>query len=343
MVLRPVRPARAWFHTLIVAVGCALASAAGAADGADGGAETRASPAIDAATRARFLALDCEHPAGIAAPETRAGVPAPRIINLQGSVPIVTMESFAEFLIAMGYPEASLRDPHDASLSQSSYASSEDLAGMVAWYYERDGMRPMLIGHSQGGMLVVRTLHELAGGFHDTLNVFDPVTRSAEGRTTIRDPYSHTQTPVVGLKVAFAAALATGTLPRILLGQWSMLPKLRRIPDTVDEFTGFAIAWDPIAGNFATAEPYVALGTASVRNVLLPSSYSHIGLPITAHLASNATTRAWIEEYRPEVAAAPPPADPAIDVRNLLLAADLWFSVRRHWCAEGQRWLQGQS
>ena len=302
-----------------------------------------ASPAIDATARARFLALDCSRPADIAAAETRAGIPAPRIINLQGSVPIVNMASFSEFLIGMGYPEASLRDPHDGSLSQSSYTDSDVLAGMLAWYYERDGMRPMLIGHSQGGMLVVRTLHELAGAFHDAVDVYDPVTHSAQRRTTIRDPFSHVETPVVGLKIAFAAALATGTLPRILLGQWSMVPKLRKIPDTVDEFMGFAIAWDPIAGNFATAEPYVALGTASVRNILLPASYSHIALPITAHLASNATTRAWIDDYRPDVATAPIPDDPAIDVRNLLLAADLWFSIRRHWCIEGQRWLRGQS
>jgi hypothetical protein len=334
MVLRPVRVARAVIRALVIAA-CALAAVSAAATGA----ETEGA----ATARARFLALDCEHPADVGAAGARAGVPAPRIINLHGSVPIVTMASFAEFLTAMGYPEASLRDPHDGSLSQSSFTGSEQLAGMVAWYYERDGMRPMLIGHSQGGMLVVRTLHELAGGFHDALNVYDPVARTAQPRTTIRDPYSHVERPVVGLQVAFAAALATGTLPRILLGQWSMLAKLRKIPDTVDEFTGFAIAWDPIAGNFATADPYVALGTAVVRNVLLPASYSHIGLPITAHLAFDPATRTWIDDYRPDAAAAPIPADPAVDVRNLLHAADLWFSIRRHWCREGQRWLQGQS
>jgi len=335
MALRPVRIARARLRALILAAGCVLVPTTAVA--------TAASPEIEATARTRFLALDCEHPADIAAAGARAGVPAPRIINLQGSVPIVTMESFAEFLMAMGYPEASLRDPQDGSLSLSSYTASDELAGMLAWYYERDAMRPMLIGHSQGGMLVVRTLHELAGGFHDALNVYDPVTRSAQLRTTIRDPHTHAETPVVGLKIAFAAALATGTLPRILLGQWSMLPRLRKIPDTVEEFTGFAIAWDPIAGNFATAEPYVALGSASVRNVLLPATYSHIGLPITAHLAASPATRAWIDGYQPDAAAAPVPADPAIDVRNLLLAADLWFSIRRHWCAEGQRWLRRSS
>lgn len=209
MVLRLVSFARAAIRALVIAAGCGLATVPAAAAG-DGTAN-------DAAARARFLALDCEHAADMAA--ARGEIPAPRIVNLQGSVPIVTMESFAQFLIDMGYPEASLRDPNDGSLSQSSYTSSEELAGMLAWYYERDGMRPMLIGHSRGGMLVVRTLHELAGGFNDAINVYDPVTRTVQPRTTIRDPYSHAERPVVGLSVAFAAALATGTLPRILLGQ----------------------------------------------------------------------------------------------------------------------------
>jgi hypothetical protein len=54
-------------------------------------------------------------------------------------------------------------------------------------------------------------------------------------------------------------------------------------------------------------------------------------------------TRAWIDDYRPDVAAASLPDDPAVDVRNLLHAADLWFSIRRHWCLEGQRWLRAHS
>ena len=331
MALHLVRVARA----LVIVAGCGLGTG-------NASALETAGTTIDAAARARFLALDCEHQAGAAAAFARAGVPAPRVISLHGSLPIVTMDSFGEFLIAMGYPEASLRDPRDGSLTQSSYTSSEELAGMVAWYYERDGMRPMLIGHSRGGSQVVRTLHELAGGFHDALNVYDPVAQTMQPRTTIRDPYSHLVRPVVGLQVAFAAALATGMLPRILFGQWTMVGKLRKIPDTVLEFTGFAIAWDPIAGNFATSDPYVALGTAAVRNVMLPATYSHIGLPITAHLAADPVTRAWIDDYRPDVAAAPIPADPAVDVRNLLHAADLWFSIRRHWCREGQRWLRVQ-
>jgi hypothetical protein len=283
------------------------------------------------------LALDCDQLAGADAAQALALLPAPRIVNLHGSVAFVTMEPFATFLIGMGYPEQALRDPQDGSLSQSSFGSSEELAGALAWHYERDGLRPMLVGHSQGGMLVVRTLHELAGEFNDSVPVYDPVARTAQTRTTIRDPYTHAERPVVGVEVAFAAAIATGTLPRLLLGQWSMIPKLRRIPDTTLEFTGFTIPWDPIAGNLGTGDPYVATGTAAVRNVLLPSTYSHIGAPITEHLSAQAATRAWIDAWRPDAPPEPLPVDADADVRNIVHAADLWYSIRRHWCLEGQR------
>lgn len=297
-----------------------------------------ASLALAAPAMARgALALDCNRLTAADLPALST-LPAPRIIALAGSVPLVTMESFAQFLIGMGYPESALRDPQDGALSQSSYQSSETLAGEIAAYYEQTGLRPMLIGHSQGGMLVVRTLHELAGGFHDAVQVVDPASGAAEPRTTIVDPYTGRERPVVGVRVSFAAAIATGALPRLLLGQWSMLSRLRKIPDSTLEFTGFAIAYDPIAGNLATAEPYVATGSAAVRNVMLPSTYSHIGAPITEHLAEQPATRDWIDAWTPD--AAPPLPAAASDTRNLLHAADLWHSVRRHWCAEGQRRLR---
>ncbi|MFO1323902.1 MAG: hypothetical protein U1F15_07535 [Burkholderiales bacterium] len=315
---------------LAVAAACIVAAAPVRAS------TSPASPATDAAA----LALDCSRLAGDDVEAALARLPAPRVVLLNGSVPIVTMDAFAHFLIGMGYPEAALRDPFDGSLSQSSHGSSEALAGALAWQYEHDGMRPMLIGHSQGGMQVVRTLHDLAGEFNPALPVVDPATRTALPRTTIRDPYTHAERPAVGVRVAFAAAIATGTLPRVLLGQWSMIGRLRRIPDTALEFTGFTIAWDPIAGNFGDVQEYVATGSARVRSVLLPSSYSHIGAPITEHLAAQPQTRAWIQSLQPDAPPPPVPDDPAVDTRNLLHAADLWQSVRRHWCSEGQRRLR---
>jgi hypothetical protein len=296
--------------------------------------------ALDPVNASRLLAFDCERLDASTTQILRA-MPAPRIILLQGSVPIVTMEAFAQFLINMGYPETSLRDPRDGTLSRSSFTSSASVAGIVAWHYEREGLRPMLIGHSQGGMMVVRTLHELSGTFNDAVAVWDPVTGAAQPRTTIRDPYANIDTPVVGLKVSFAAALATGTLPRVLLGQWTMLPLLRKIPDSVDEFTGFAIPWDPIAGTLGSPDPYAAIGGATVRNVVLPGSYTHIGLPRTEHLAAQPVTRDWIDNYTPGQPVLQPETA-AVDTTNLLHAADLWFSIRHHWCLEGQRRLRAE-
>ncbi len=293
-----------------------------------------------AATTAGPGLLDCDRLAGVEAAAALATLPAPRIINLQGSVPIVTMESFARFLIGMGYPDAALRDPRDDSLSMSSYTSSTKLAGIVAWYYEQTGLRPMLIGHSRGGMLVVRTLHELDGAFADAIAVYDPVRDEPLPRTSFRDPYTGALQPVRGFRVAFGAAIATGTMPRLLLGQWSMLARLRQIPDTVDEFTGFTIAWDPIAGNFGDAAIYAPVGNAAVRSVLLPAATSHIGAPLTEHLATDPVTRQVLDTWRPEQGE-PVVPDPQVDARNITHAADLWFSIRRHWCREGQRRLRG--
>ena len=222
------------------------------------------------------------------------------------------------------------------------FTNSEELAGTVAWYYERDGVRPMLIGHSQGGMRVIRTLYELTGEFHAQIAVFDPVAGAPQPRTAIDDPVTGATQPVVGLKVPFAAVLATGQLARVLLGQWDMIPRLRRIPDSAEAFTGFAIPWDPLAGTGPSPEPYVAIGSAAVRNVVLPTTYSHIGLPATEHLPGQPVTRAWIDAYRPDAALPALPSGPDVDVRNLIHAADLWYSIRHHWCREGQRLLRAQ-
>jgi hypothetical protein len=299
--------------------------------------------ALDRATIDRILALDPDHLSAEDVRDVLAHAPAPRIIALQGSVAVVTMAPFAEFLMAMGYPADRLANPRDGALSYDSYGSSATLAGTLAWYYERDGMMPMLIGHSQGGMLALKTLHELAGAFATSIPVWNPLTDTAEPRTTVVDPLTGRERPVLGLKVAYAAALATGALPRVLLGQWAMLPRLRRVPDTVEEFTGFTIPWDPIAGTIGNGEPYAATGTAVVHNVVLPASYSHIGLPQMRHLATDAVTRAWIDRFTPDGAPAPLPEGTGVDTTNLVHAAVLWYSIKKHWCREAQRLLRAHA
>ena len=313
------------------------ACAAHALEGAPaaGAAEARSPRGIAAAIAPRLRALDCANVRAVDVRDVLSHVPAPRIVLLQGSVPIVTMAPFAQFLVAMGYPEERLRDPGSGELSSSSFTSSATLAGELAFDYERTGLSPMLIGHSQGGMLVIRTLDELAGLFHDTLRVVDPVSGRALPRTWIVDPYTHAKRPVVGLRVAYAAALATGWLPRLLLGQWSMLSRLRTIPDSVDEFTGFILPHDPIAGNLLVDRPYVAAGRAHVRTVTLPESYHHVTLPAVDALAADPAMRAYVDAWRPG-RAAPPPAG---DTTNLVHATDIWYSVKRNWCRQAQRLL----
>jgi len=291
--------------------------------------------ALDPVVEARILALDPERLSARDVRETLSHAPAPRIINLQGSVPVVTMAPFAEFLIAMGYPAERIRRPADGALSYSSFVDARELAGTLAWYDEHEGMMPMLIGHSQGGMIAVKVLHELAGHFGTSVPVWDPLRGAAEPRTAIVEPTTGKERPVVGLKVPYAAAIATGKLPRLLLGQWSMLSRLHEIPDTVKEFTGFSFEWDAIAGNFGAAEPYRAIGSARVRNVTLPSNASHLTLPHAAELARDPVTREWIDGYAPGENRAVPAA--AIDTANLLHAADIWYSVKKHWCLEARR------
>lgn len=291
---------------------------------------------LDTATEERILALDPENISAAEVREVLALAPAPRIIDLQGSVPLVTMAPFAEFLAAMGYPREPLTNPADGSLSYSSFVDARKLAGTLAWYYEREGMMPMLIGHSQGGMIAIRVLHELSGDFGDSLAVWNPLRDAAEDRTVIVDPLTGLQRPVLGLQVSYVAVLCTGTLPRLLLGQWSMLSRLREIPDTVAEFTGFSLEWDLIAGNFGTADTYRATGTARVRNVILPRSASHITLPLAQDLALDPLTREWIERYVPGTPVPDPPTDTRLNVANLLHAADIWYSVKKHWCLEAQ-------
>jgi len=301
-------------------------------------APPRPADGLDAETTRNIAALDCRHVVASDVDRWLARGPAPRIILLQGSFAPVTMEPFAQFLIAMGYPAARIRNPLDGRLSEGSFGDSLPWAGALAWYYEAEGMMPMLIGHSQGGMMAIRILYELNGAFNDAIPVWNPMLGAAESRTTIRDPLTGVTRPAKGLAVGYAAAIATGKLPRILFGQWDMIARLRRIPDTVDEFTGFLIPWDPIAGTLGEPEPYVATGTASVRNVTLPSNTSHIRIPETPALAANAMTRAWIDRYSPDVAPRVPD-DVPVDTANLLHAADIWYSVKEHWCKSAQQLL----
>ena len=302
---------------------------------------------LDPVLEDTILALDAEQITEKEVKEVLSQGPVPRIINLHGGVPLVyqAMESYSKFLIAMGYPEAKIRNPRDGTYSYSPFKRSAEIAGIIAWYYEKEGMPVMLVGHSAGGMATVRVLHELAGAFADKVAVWNPLTEEAEGRHSIIDPLTGVERPVVGLRVGYATVVGIGGLASLMPNSWDMLGKLRRIPDTVEHFTGSYIVLDFIGGDFfglvESPNKFRATGTAEVRNVKLPPSYSHVFVPVTGHLAEHKPVRDWINRYVPT-------EEPELTVsfdtssRNILWAADVWHSVKKQWCLEAQRLIRAK-
>ena len=287
----------------------------------------------------RLLALDPDHVTDAEVRDVLARGPTPRIMLLYGGIYPVKpiMQSFGYFLVRMGYPEARIRDPGDRDWSYSPYDDAAKLAGIVAWDYERTGVRPMLIGHSQGGMQAVKVLHELAGHFDDSVRVYDPLAGRFEDRTTIVDPLTHRTRPVVGVSASYASAVGAGGATYLMPNQWMMVDKLQSIPNTVDEFTGFAIPIDILGGD----SHYTHVGTAKVRNVDLPATYSHVFVPAAGALPENPDVRAWINAYVPggkhDTSALPVEA-----AQHVLWAADVWYSIKKHWCLEAQRLVRAE-
>jgi len=299
----------------------------------------------DRALEDRILALDPDRISEDDLRDTLAKGPAPRIVLVHGGIfPVhLVMASTGRFLSGMGYPENKIRHPGDGRWSHSPYENSAHIAGLVAWCYERDGMRPMMIGHSQGGVQAVKVPYDLAGKFDNPIPVWNPYTDEAENRTTIVDPLSGIARPVVGLTMSHVSIVGAGGVAPLLPTQWNMVDKLRTIPDTVDDFTGLSIGLDLIAwtvpGVKETAE-YRHNGTASVRSVGLPASYNHMTLPIVGPLAGDKVARDRIESYVPdETTAAPPPETVGYGV---LWAADVWHSVKKHWALEAQRLIRAK-
>jgi hypothetical protein len=348
-----MRLLRSSFIGLLVAVALALTGCVtaptGAYDAANAGRPypgvVLKSLAIDRAIEDRILALDPAHISDNDVRETLARGPAPRIMLLHGGVyPVhLLMASFGEFLSRMGYPEAKIRDPLTSDWSYSPYETTERMTGLIAWHYEHDGMQPLIVGHSQGGLVAVKILKQLAGQNDSSVPVWNPFL-GADERTTITDPLSGRERPVVGLSVAYASAVGAGGLALLLPNQWDNLETLRKIPDTVDEFTGFFIGVDLIALSFP-GNPldtrYESTGTARVRNVTLPATYNHVTVPVTQDLPGDPKVREWINAYVPDTNAdastLPPEAQD-----HVMWAADVWYSIKKHWCLEAQRLIRAR-
>ncbi len=319
----------------------------------DAAAQARPSPgsvlksaALEKAEEDRILALDPEHVSEEDVRNTLARGPTPHIILIHGGVyPVhLAMASFGRFLAKMGYPEAKIRSPQDRSWSISPYESSADNAGLVAWYYEHDGVRPMIVGHSQGGIQAVKILHELNGAFDTELHPYDPDAGRIDPKATIVDPLTGQERPVVGVSVAYVGVVGTGGLSLALPNHWIVAGRIRSIPDTVDEFVGYRIGFDLFAWDVPGLEgikEFYPNGKATVRNVTLPAGYSHVLVPVTSGLADTPAMRTWINNYNP---AAPPTEAPPPDgdTDNVIFAAEVWHSVKRHWVLEAQRFVRAK-
>ncbi|MEO8345258.1 MAG: hypothetical protein ABI607_06140 [Betaproteobacteria bacterium] len=287
----------------------------------------------------QILAMDPEH-ISAADVATLAKGPTPQIMLLRGGIYGVhlVMESFGDFLVGMGYPEAKIRDPATGEWSYSPYDYSDRLAGLIAWYYERDGLRPMLVGHSQGGLYAVKILKELDGQRSPRIVVWNPLAGAGENRTTITDPLTGKERPVIGLSVSYASAIGAGGWSLVLPNQWESLSTLRKIPDTVDEFTGYFIEVDLIALTFPgnpLDSRYEGSPKVNIRNVDLPASYNHVTAPLTRELAGDPKVREWINAFMPG-AKEDPTTLPDYAQGHILWAADVWHSIKKHWTLEAQ-------
>ena len=307
--------------------------------------------ALDRQTGDRILALNPERVTERDILETLSNAPAPRIINIHGGnrQVITRMVSFSDFLMGMGYPGASITNPADGTYTFSCYESSRKVVGAIAWYYEQEGLRPMLVGHSQGGFQVVKVLQMLAATPPERLSVWNPLTWREEPRCEITDPLTGQKRPVAGLRLPYATSVGAGGLTRILPNQWSMTFKLRSIPDSVEEFTGFYKGWDLLGGDFlgyGSANRFKANGVARVRNVELPAQWKHGATPDTRHLLKSQAVKDRINSYVPSIdpfVAVPTTAD-TLDPATLHLfwAEDVWFSIKKHWVLELQRRIRAE-
>ena len=298
----------------------------------------------------KILALDPEHVTESDLRGLLAQAPAPRIISIHGGIYPVQeqMFGFCRFLVGMGYPAGSITNPGDGTYTFSCYESSEKIAGCIAWYYEREGLRPMIVGHSQGGMQAVKVLRQLAGLSSPQLHVWNPLTWEEQANCDILDPLTGERRPVVGLQLPYVSSLGAGGLTRILPTQWDMIGRLHDVPDSVEEFTGFYKHLDPLGGDYlgyGSINHFEPMGKAVVRNVQLPTSYHHRSIPNTEHLLRSQAIIDSINNYHPN---GQPFDVPSLDVKldedssKILWARDVWYSVKKHWVLELQRLLRAR-
>ena len=293
----------------------------------------------------RILALDPDRVSEKEVREVLTNAPAPRIINIHGGLlPLdFGMRSFSQFLIGMGYPEWSVKNPGTGAYTYSCFQDSFELAGVVAWSYEKEGLRPMMLGHSVGGMQTVKVLGNMAYATNQLI-IWNPVTEKTEDRREIKDPVTGQPRALVGLQMSFASALGAGGFARVVPSQWTMNSKVRIIPDTVEEFTGFYMGLDFVGGDylgFGSANRFYPSGTARVRNVQLPTGSGHASVPYTRSLLKSQPIVDWINNFNPTNVMVFDDQPFKINA-NIMWAGNVWHSIKKHWVLELQHFIRAR-
>ena len=262
----------------------------------------------------RILALDPERVTAADVRQMLAQGPTPRIMLLHGGIyPVhLSMASFGRFLVGMGYPEARIRDPCDGKLVAQPVrgrraARRHRRVALREGRHAADADRPQP-GRDAGGQGPARAERRLQRRGRRVESAHRFCRRTAR-RSSIRSPA--TSGPSSALTLSYASAVGAGGAAFLLPNQWSMLGKLRTIPDTVDEFTGYSIDARPGRGPCPAStrtRKFENGGRAKVRNVTLPAGINHITVPVTAQLAARIRRCAkWIDAYVPGTPPPPPP------------------------------------
>lgn len=275
--------------------------------------------------------------------ETLAHYPAPRIFGIGGGVYTahILMEDLAEFLIGMGYPKQAIFHPTDGKFAMSAYLDPEKIAGECIYYYEREGVRPILIGHSLGGVQAMKTAHFLVGNFgRKPVQIFNPIRSQFEKRTYYVDPYTGDQKELAASPIiAHLVAIGSGGISRAFPSQWSMGRRVKQVPDSVSRMTGIHVEGDWLGNDFLKGKEsntYHAFVLAEVENFYLPTGYNHVTLIRTKHLLQHEEVKEWIDRTRSErdrlttSSTQPVPLGPG-PVDNILLAAKIWNILKYEW------------
>lgn len=262
------------------------------------------------------------------------GVPAPQILIIRGGGPParIVARSFGKFLVGMGYPEDQVRSPGSRSFSISPYKPASQIADLLKKSYEQDGLRPIVVGHSQGGAEAVKVLHVIDGRLIAEIAPTNAV-------PLLLDPIFPDEGEDRSLHLPLVVSVGGRGLTRTNPNLWNMMLSLHSVPNTAQRFVGYHIPGDILGsdlGGIGKIEYFKAKDRAQVRNVEMPRGYSHFNIISTRRLAKSRTLRTRIDRYAP-LPNGKPNAAIVGDERNELWAADVWFEIKRAWVLELQR------